>query len=134
MEKIIVELMGSGMFSILDLLLIAVIGIMAYFLIAKMKCSESYVNTTIEGMRSLLEEERKQTEALSKTVYTIRKEINNEKEKNFALREEIIILKQENIRLQNVVTQMEELIKEYKQQIEELREELQKERERNKNG
>lgn len=116
--KVLIE---SGGFSLIDMILLAVIGILIYFMTIKQRDNESNVSSAIDGMQALIQEERHQTEALSRTVYTIRQEMEKEREKNFALREEILILKQENIRLQNLVTQMETLVKQYQDELFELK-------------
>lgn len=117
------QLMSSGALSLIDMVLIAIIGLLVYFLTIKQKDSESKLNNTVEGLHILLEEERLQTNALSKTVHEIRKEMKTEQEKNFALREEILVLKQENLRLQNLVTQMEKLVQTYQEEIKLLKQE-----------
>lgn len=119
----ILELMKNGSFSLLDIILLASIGVLIYIITIKMKQSENQVNNTVEGMCKLLEEERMQTEALSKVVFQVKKEVELEKEKNFALREEILVLKNENMRLTNLVTQMEKLIEQYKEEIKILKSE-----------
>lgn len=116
-------LIDTGLFSMLDMLLLGIIGVLVYFVFIKNSKAQSDINQTVAGMKALLEEERHQTQALSKTVYEIRKQMDTEKEKNFALREEIIILKQENARLQSLVTQMEQLVKQYQEEIKLLKQE-----------
>lgn len=116
-------LIDTGIFSMLDMLLLGIIGVLVYFVFIKNNKAQTDINQTVAGMKTLLEEERRQTEALSKTVYEIRKQMDTEKEKNFALREEIIILKQENSRLQSLVTQMEQLVKQYQEEIKLLKQE-----------
>lgn len=117
----LIELMGSGHLSFLDMVLVAIIGLLVYFMTIKMKSSENHMNNTVAGLKSLLEEERRQTEGLSRTVYEIRKEMKAEQEKNFALREEILVLKNENMRLQSLVTQMEQLVKQYQEELAEYK-------------
>lgn len=116
-----VKLVSGGGLSLIDSILICIIGLLVYFVFLKQSKSQSDITQTVAGMRSLLEEERHQTEALSKTVYQIRKEMELEKEKTYALREEILVLKQENLRLQNLVTKMEEMVKEYQEEIKRLK-------------
>lgn len=113
----LVALMTSGTLSLIDLVLVAIIGVLVYMMTVRQKASENQLNNTVNGMKLLLEEERHQTEALSKTVYEIRKEMKHEQDKNFELREEILALKNENLRLQNLVTQMEALVKQYQAEL-----------------
>lgn len=120
---VIKALIESGMFSPLNVLLMGVIGVLVYFVFIKNSRATADVNATINGMRALIEEEREQTKTLSHTVYEIRREMEHEQEKTFALREEILALKQENLRLQNLVTQMESIVEQYKQEISELKSE-----------
>lgn len=116
-----VKLVSEGGLSLIDSILICIIGLLVYFVFLKQDKSQSDITQTVAGMKSLLEEERHQTEALSKTVYQIRKEMEQEKEKTYALREEILVLKQENLRLQNLVTKMEQMVKEYQEEIKRLK-------------
>lgn len=125
--EVITALIESGLFNTINVLLIGVIGILLYFVFIKQKNSENQINNTVEGMKILLEEEREHTQILSKTVYEIRGEMEKEREKNYALRDEILVLKNENIRLQNLVTQMEQLVKQYQEEIETLKNERNKE-------
>lgn len=116
-----VKLVSEGGLSLIDSILICIIGLLVYFVFLKQNKSQSDITQTVAGMKSLLEEERHQTEALSKTVYQIRKEMEQEKEKTYVLREEILVLKQENLRLQNLVTKMEQMVKEYQEEIKRLK-------------
>ena len=116
-------LIDSGMFSVIDLVLLGFIGVLLYFITVKQKSNESNVSNAIDGLQALLEEERAQTQALSKTVYTIRQQMEIEREKTYELREEILTLKNENMRLQTLVTQMDTLIQQYKEEIERLKSE-----------
>ena len=119
-----VKLIANGGLSLVDSILICIIGILVYFVFLKQNKSQTDINKTVDGMKVLLEEERHQTEALSKTVYQIRKEMECEREKTYVLREEILVLKQENMRLQNLVSQMESMIKEYQEEIKRLKGEM----------
>lgn len=114
-------LIDSGMFSMLDIVLLGAIGVLLYLIGIKQRHNETTVHDAIDSMQTLLEEERAQTQALSKTVYTIRQQVELEREKTYELREEILTLKNENMRLQNLVTQMDSLIQQYKEEIEKLR-------------
>ena len=114
-------LIDSGMFSVIDLVLLGFIGVLLYFITIKQKSNESNVSNAIDGLQALLEEERAQTQALSKTVYTIRQQMEVEREKTYELREEILTLKNENMRLQTLVTQMDTLIQQYRAEIERLK-------------
>ena len=116
--EVLKAVVDSGFFNAIDLILFAIIGILMWFLTNKMRTSENYMNNTVEGMKELLEEERIQTDKLSKVVYEVRKEIEREREKNYSLREEVLQLKAENMRLQALVSQMESLVQQYKEELE----------------
>ena len=114
-------LIDSGMFSLLDIVLLGAIGVLLYLISIKQRHNETTVHDAIDSMQTLLEEERAQTQALSKTVFAIRQQVELEREKTYELREEILTLKNENMRLQNLVTQMDTLIQQYKEEIERLK-------------
>lgn len=103
-------LIESGMFSVLDLLLFGVIGVLLYFITSKQKSNENNINNTIDGMQALLEEERIQTQALSKTVHLIRCEMEKEREEKWLLKEQILLLKAENERLKSLVADLERIV------------------------
>lgn len=122
MEALITLLQG-GMFSLLDIVLVGIIGLILYFMRHHVSNNQKDVQDTINGLQILLNEERIQTQALSNVVYEMKKDAELEKDKNYALREEILELKAENRRLQTLVTQMDNLIKQYQHEIEVLKEE-----------
>lgn len=103
-------LIESGVFSVIDLLLLGVIGVLLYFITTKQKSNEGNLNNTIEGMQSLLEEERIQTQALSKTVHMIRCEMEKEREEKWLLKEQILLLRAENERLKSLVADLERVV------------------------
>lgn len=110
MMEAIKALIESGMFSVIDILLIGVIGILLYLITAKQKNNETTLSSTIEGMQALIEEERLQTQTLSKTVYSIRVEMEKEREEKWLLKEQILLLKAENERLKMVVADLEKIV------------------------
>lgn len=108
--EIITALIESGLFSPTNLVLFGVVGLLLYFMNTKQKNNEANVQSTIEGMQTLLEEERQQTEILSKTVYTIRVEMEKERDEKWLLKEQILLLKTENERLKMVVADLERIV------------------------
>ena len=122
----LVALMSSGTLSVIDLILVAIIGVLVYMMTIRQKASESELKNTVDGMRVLLEEERANTTALSKTVYTIRKEMEEEREEKWLLKEQILTLKAENERLKNVVADLELIVKNLREENEKLLKRLEK--------
>lgn len=107
---VVQSLIESGVFSVIDMILLATVGILIYFLSIKKGKAESYVNSTIEGMKIMMDEEKAHTQELSRTVGEIRKDMERERDEKWILKEQILTLKAENERLKLVVADLEHIV------------------------
>lgn len=122
----LVALMSSGALNLLDLVLIAGMGVLLYIMTVRQKASDSDLHHTVEGLKTLLEEEHRTTDKLSKTVYQIRQEMEHEREEKWMLKEQILTLKAENERLKHVVADLEQIVKNLREENERLLDRLSK--------
>ena len=118
----LVSLMESGMFSVIDLLLLAIIGMLIYFMVTKIHSNDKRVT-------ACMEDEHKTVEKLSGIVYKLREEMEQEREEKWVLKEQISLLRIENERLRGTVEDLQKLVETLKEENARLIEQLRGEKE-----
>ena len=107
---VINALIESGMFGIVDLLLLGFIGVLVYFVFIKSNNMNVYTNSTIEGLKTQIEDEHKNVNELSKVVYQVRKELETERQEKWQLKEQVLLLQVENEKLKQMVKDLEAMV------------------------
>ena len=110
--KVLIALLESGTLPLIIVVLLTVIGFLIWLITNKSNKDNGYVDSAIEGMKAMLQEQHAEMEKLSTIVYKFKLELESEKQKSFSLQTEIIELKQENLKLKTLISELEALVRE----------------------
>lgn len=116
MDKIIITLLENVGFSPMVVLLLIIVAFMFWYMLNRTGTDTKYIDNAVKCLEAVLEEQRLELQSFSKTVYTIRTELANEKERSLNLKEEVLELRIENQKLKKLVEELELLVKQLREE------------------